>query len=112
MAKALLWIRMGDGADYESYSSHIEAAHAIADYFAMMDPEGEQIFNIDDPDAFYWHADGTGFIAKPYFDLNNYISVYWGDGEANLVAGLTKKEQREFKATLRKDYCPKKKPKR
>lgn len=106
---ALFWIRMGDGADYESYSSHIEAAYAIADYFAMMDSDGERAFNIDDPDAFYWHHDGAGLVAEPHFGGNNYISAYWGDEEANLVAGLTKKEQREFKATLRKDYHPKEK---
>jgi hypothetical protein len=112
---ALFWIRMGDGADYESYSSHIEAAYSVADYFTMMDSPGfdeyGEALNLG-PDDFYWHDDGAGFVAKPYFDLNNYISAYWGDEEANLVAGLTKKEQGEFKAALRKDYHPKEKSRR
>lgn len=101
--RALFWTRMGDGADYESYVSHIEAAYSVADYFAMMSSPGYDALNLG-ADDFYWYDDGSGFVAKPYFDLDNYISSYWGDEEANLVRGLTKKEQREFKAALKKYY--------
>jgi 8-oxo-dGTP pyrophosphatase MutT (NUDIX family) len=99
---------MGDGAEYESYSSHTEAAYAVADYFAIMGNPGfdeyDETLNLG-LDDFYWHEDGAGFVALPYFDLNNYISAYWGDEEANLVSGLTRKEQREFKAALKKAYA-------
>lgn len=103
--RALFWIRIGDGAEYESYSSHTEGAYALADYFAQMgkadwDPYDYPLnFGLDD---FYW-IDG-GFVSKPYFENNNYISAYWGDKDAHLARNLTKKEQREFKAALKKHY--------
>lgn len=96
---------MGDGAEYESYSSHTEAAYAVSDYFAMIGSPGfdqyDKALNLG-LDDFYW-IDG-GFVAKPYFENNDYVSAYWGDKDAHLVKNLTKKEQREFKAALKKHY--------
>jgi hypothetical protein len=90
-----LWVRVGDAGNYEGFASLSDAAEDVGESLAMMEMDVEEI---------HWHRDGTGLEIVPDFTRNNYISAYWGDKEANLVAGLTKKEQGQFNVAMKRGY--------
>jgi hypothetical protein len=91
-----IWIRMGDGAEYEAYSSPYEAGEYIGDLLACLEGENTARHLISKPK---FTALGVSFPSV--FEGHNYISLYWGDRGAQPIRALTEKEREEFKRGLR-----------
>lgn len=77
------WIRLGDVAEYEKFNSPYEAGLKVKDALAPFIPE-----------AFYYRA--AGVSVPPNFVGNNYISLFWGDENAQWIRDLTKVEKGDF----------------
>ena len=75
-----LWIRLGDNADYEECGSDFGA---LAELLEM--------FNVSQDDM-QWRTDGMGFQTESFYG-NNYVSLFWGDEDAQPIRGLTRQEQ-------------------
>jgi hypothetical protein len=91
--KRLFWVRLGDVGNYESFIDPFAAAQAIGEYLAEagMDMRA-RIFSV--------HSD-MGIVVDGFFEGNNYISVYWGDKEAQpVVRQLAPWEMSEFIADI------------
>lgn len=88
----ILWLRLGDNADYESYDLDISAvSEAIAETIRLYDMSIEKIT---------WNSNG-GLMIYPFYEGYNYISLYWGDKDANLISDLTPNEQSEVENYIR-----------
>ena len=92
MAKArardeVVWIRMGDMSDYESFGEDIDA---VAEHLAQ--------FGVRAP--FTWFDRG---LTVPPFDLpQGHISIYWGPAkEPDFSRNLTAQEQEAIEKAVR-----------
>ena len=81
-----LWIRLGDGGEYESFGDDFDA---LAD--AITESGITEIRN--------WIVGGFQTDA---FDGYNYVSLYWGDDDANLLRQLANTERKQVEEILRK----------
>jgi len=79
-----LWMRLGDMSDYEEFGNDFDE---VADLAAEA--------GIDQVDK--WVR--SGFTALG-FESNNYVSLYWGDDDADMIRPLNKQDQRKFKKAL------------
>lgn len=86
---SFLWLRIGDGGEYEKFGDDFDAL-ADALYEGSVPADG-----------FAWRADGTGF-ETPNYPGQNYVSLFWGDEQGNLVEPLSIDERRDVEARLRK----------
>lgn len=78
-----LWLRIGDGGDYRSFSSIDDAIEYLNEL---------QVGKIE-----AWTKAGTGFTTRNYWG-HDYISCYWGDGNAQLISGILHKQRVAFDA--------------
>lgn len=72
-----LWLRLGDVSEYEQFGDDF-AALALALYDANIKPDDIRPCN--------------GGFTTPYYDAHNWVSLFWGDGDANLIRDLTPDE--------------------
>ena len=80
-----VWIRMGDVAEYEKFDS----PHSAGEYV------GEAIhYERTEPHSYFFSTAGVEIM--PYFVGRNYVSLYWGNEEAQWIRALTHKEQMKF----------------
>ena len=75
----ILWMRLGDGGDYERFDGIGEAADSLREN------------RVRGP-----YRKCMGGIKAPGFQGNNYISLYWGDEDANLTQQLNDTEFSEL----------------
>ena len=76
-----LWTRLGDAGEYEEWGWDLGAVAGIL-VEARIDPhEMRQI--------------RCGLVC-PGFEQANYISLYWGNEDANMLVDLSREESQEF----------------
>jgi hypothetical protein len=78
LSQARLWVRVGDGSDYEQFGDDLDAAIGHIQEHAPGLPLGNY---------------QRGGIQTERYTGNNYISIYWGDTAANFVAELATDER-------------------
>jgi len=85
-----VWIRLGDVAEYEKYDTPYDAGFAVGEQTV-----GERIgLEKPEPPAFHYRA--AGVVIPPAFVEYNYISLFWGDDDAQWTRDLTNSEKRQF----------------
>lgn len=82
----LLWLRLGDASDYES--SHSIECSLLAECFQR-------------GDSFAGWVE-AGLCVAPHYLGQNYISLYWGDADANLVRELDTAERLAVERLIRR----------
>lgn len=92
-----LWMRVGDGGEYHYHDGIDEAAEHLAELLSWSVQSGDWdvrnvIQSVAWVDLGLTMADMTG---------HNYVSLYWGDNDAQPERGLRRKEQAEFVKALR-----------
>lgn len=85
MTAEYVWIRLGDVAEYEKFNTPYDAGLAVGERIGIGKPE---------PLAFHYRA--AGVAIPPAFVGNNYISLFWGDENAQWTRDLTNVEKRHF----------------
>ncbi len=80
-----LWTRLGDACEYEEWDWDL---HAVASHFLEFGIEPGQMQQIR-----------GGFVC-PGFEQANYVSLYWGDEDANMLADLSGDEFQELKRAM------------
>jgi hypothetical protein len=76
-----LWIRVGDGGDYESFDDIASAVEYLNELRVGM--------------VEAWIHAGTGFTTPNYWG-NDYISCFWGDDNAQFISGILPNERADF----------------
>jgi hypothetical protein len=79
-----LWVRAGDGDNYNGF----DGLHEVADYLAEMGATG----------PLGW-CNKYG-VTSPEYRGKNYISLYWGDEDAQPLRLLTVAEHNEINRQL------------
>ena len=79
-----LWVRAGDGDNYNGF----DGLHEVADYLAEMGATGP-----------LERCNKYG-VSNPEYRGNNYISLYWGDEDAQPIRSLTVAEHNEVNRLL------------
>ena len=88
-----LWMRLGDAGEYEEKESPYGAGYEVGSFLGELGGVGGT------PDITWV---GKGVDVDPGFTGYNYISLFWGDEDAQPVSGaeLTASEGAEFKRGL------------
>ena len=84
MPNLKLWTRAGDGDNYHDF----DGLQEVADYLAEMGATA----------PLEWRNDFG--VSSPEFRGKNYISVYWGDDDAQPIRSLTPDEHNEINRLL------------
>ncbi len=88
MAKKVkrVWMRMGDQGDYESFDSPWSAGNGIGMFYAEHDRM---------PDVKKYGSYGVE-VAPGFLGPYNYVSLFWGDADAQPTKELTLNEIKQF----------------
>ena len=87
-----LWVRVGDAGDYESFDSDLDA---LLDYLNEL-----QVGNVTE-----WIEDGRGVgFTTPNYHGYDFISLFWGDENANLVRRLNAGERAAVECCLEEAF--------
>lgn len=87
-----VWMRMGDTDDYSEFGSMFEAGSELGGY---LDSTG----GLSKMPAVSKHGD-YGVSVEPFTGYN-YISLFWGDDDAQPEKKLTQADIADFKAGIR-----------
>lgn len=87
-----VWMRMGDTDDYHDFDSMFEAGSELGGYF---DSTG----GLTKTPAVDKHGD-YGISVDPFIGFN-YISLFWGDNDAQPTKKLTQADIADFKRGIR-----------
>lgn len=84
-----LWMRLGDVGDYEVVDSPYDAGYRVGGFYEEVEPEIK------------WTR-RMGVEVAPGFTNYNYVSLFWGDDDAQPLwplekAGLTASQKAKFK---------------
>jgi hypothetical protein len=82
-----IWLRIGDFAEYESFDDLDSATDTLDD------------LNIGPVLGWFDSGPGVGFQA-PGYTGHNFVSLFWGDSEGNLVTPLSSFERETVERTL------------
>jgi len=85
MSENYVWIRMGDVAEYEKFDDPYDAGQAVGSRLQ---------FEAWEPMSYYFIS--AGVEIPPYYDGQNYISVFWGDNNAEWIRDLNQSEKNKF----------------
>jgi|GEM_PF-1997322 len=85
-----VWIRMGDMGGYEKFDSPYDAGKEVGLYY------------LDRVDDFEFIE--MGISISPGYTGMNYISLFWGDEDAQPTRDLSEEEKAEFLRGLRKGF--------
>jgi hypothetical protein len=94
-----VWMRMGDNDDYHDFDSMFDAGTELGRYL-------DASSSLEGPFMSYIYSrgegpNGTTGINAPGFQKNNYISLFWGDNDAQITKGHTQADLAEFKRGVR-----------
>jgi hypothetical protein len=84
MLNTQLWVRAGDGDNYNGF----DGLQEVADYLGAMGATS----------PLEW-CNKYG-VASPEFRGNNYISLFWGDDDAQPIRSLTTTEHHKINRLL------------
>lgn len=85
-----IWMRMGDGGEYEDFDSPFDAGDRIGIFFS----EDSKMPIVSKHGAY-------GVEVEPHFPgPYNYVSLFWGDDDAQPIRGLTADELAQFKSGI------------
>lgn len=93
-----LWLRLGDAGEYEDFGQDMAA---VAETCAMAGVRSiRRLIRTDKANAPH-RLDRAAVneyrgVAADGFEGDNYISLYWGDADANMTRGLSVSEMQEF----------------
>jgi hypothetical protein len=90
MIQGAFWLRLGDQGDYEPYKDIQELAAYLKEYDAQL--EVGPILG--------WVEGG---FETEFFSGNNYVSVYVGDDNADLLRELSPREKRKVEKVLERE---------
>lgn len=79
-----LWLRIGDGGEYEHYGQDFSAAAGVLREFGASPP-------------LYWR--GMGFECDQ-FRGNDYVSCFWGDDDAQPIRDLDREEREALQRAI------------
>ena len=83
-----LWTRLGDAGGYEEWGADLAAVVGVLLEVGIEPHEMRQIHG--------------GFVC-PGFEQANYVSLYWGDEDANMVADLDRDEFAELQREMARE---------
>jgi len=78
-----VWIRIGDLDEYHDFDTPYDAGLEVGQ-------------RIGKPEPLAFHYRAAGVSIPPNFVVNNYISLFWGDKDAQWTRDLTNAEKRQF----------------
>ena len=84
--KEYVWTRLGDLYEYDKFLSPRYAGLAVGSSFSPEIKFSDLSFNYK----------SAGVEISPRFTGPNYISLYWGDRDAQWIRDLSNTEKREF----------------
>lgn len=86
----ILWMRAGDSGEYENFGSDLSAVvSALSDL---------QITEID-------HWISGGFHGDNGFRGKNYVSLFWGDSDANFSSNLDNSDKKQLEKMLKLNFA-------
>jgi hypothetical protein len=87
-----LWLRVGDAGDYENFGD---------DFAALLDYLND--LNVGTATDWIDAGPGVGFVTPNYHGYD-FISLFWGDAQANLVRPLNHTERAAVEAGLEEAF--------
>lgn len=82
-----IWMRMGDNDDYHDFDNSYEAGYEVGSYLDTAGYKASDVKNIR------WQEHG---LQVGGFTGMNYISLFWGDDDAQDAKPLSKADKGEF----------------
>lgn len=90
MTLQYLWLRCGDGGNYENYGDDFTAAALAA--FEM---------GVRTPLNWLSYPRSTGFESEGYRGPVNHVSCYWGDKQGDFTAPLNPVQREAFEQEIK-----------
>jgi hypothetical protein len=88
-----VWMRVGDNADYESFDSMFEAGDDLGAILGF----SQELKRV----PVVRKINSYGVEIEPFFTGYNYVSLFWGDEDAQPEKSLTQADIASFKAGIR-----------
>ena len=85
-----VWTRLGDQGDYEDYDTPYDAGIKIGEVYSILEPFEDEVKP---------RYRGKGY-ELPGFEGNNYISLFWGDYDAQDSVELNESDKLDFESGL------------
>lgn len=86
-----IWVRLGDQSEYEEFDTLEDAAEYL-----------RTEFGIEEVDSWVEKGfEGGGYLGQ------NYVSMFWGDADAQPTADLSHGDKKAFEKALTKFESPK-----
>lgn len=90
-----VWMRAGDAGDYEPFDSMFDAGSDLGNYLGVLEV-------LDSPRSLTVTKRGNyGVVVPPSFTGYNYVSLFWGDEDAQPEKPLTQADITDFKRGIR-----------
>ena len=93
--KGKVWMRQGDNADYRDFESMYDAGSELGGYYGAISSTPE----VEMPEIS--RHGKYGIFSIPGYENYNYISLFWGDDDAQPLSGVTLADLAEFKRGVR-----------
>lgn len=90
--KGVVWVRVGDTDDYTQWPTLQDAIDFLLSRMAI------------EPGFQSFRRVSLGLEVAPYYEDNNYISIYWGDAQADPIRELSHREYRQVEQAI-SDYA-------
>jgi len=90
-----VWMRVGDNDDYHDFGSMFEAGSELGGLLDTASPDGLTKMPV------IRKSHKHGVDVEPSFVNYNYVSLFWGDDDAQPLKELTKADIAEFKDGIR-----------
>jgi len=87
-----VWMRMGDNDNYRYFDSMFDAGEELGTLFDVKD--------YPTPPEVQTMASGTGVVVAD-FNGSNYLSLFYGDDDAQITKHFTKLDLADFKRGIR-----------
>ncbi len=86
-----VWMRLGDNDDYHSFDNMFDAGTELGTYLESREFQMKDLGSL---------SNGTG-ICAPGFEGHNYISLFWGDDDAQITKRHSQADLADFKRGVR-----------
>lgn len=82
-----IWVRVGDGGEYQQFDGLDDAVEYLNE---------SNVGKVD-----FWISSG---IATVNYRRHNYVSLYWGDSDANMISLLLPEDRAYVEDRLEESY--------